>query len=319
MRVMSEVLGRDGVLNVFKPHGCTSYQVVDQVKRLLPGGKVGHAGTLDPNATGVLPVCVGRATKIVPYLLEATKSYVATMRLGVVTDTQDGAGQVVERAVAVAVRDDELEGVFARFRGAIWQMPPMYSAIHYGGRRLYQLARRGLSVQRKPRRITVYDLMLLGRSDRDVIFRITCSSGTYVRTLCHDMGRLLGCGAYLRLLERTRVGPFDIESALLLERLCSMAKVGQLGQVLIPMDEALAFLPSVVLRQDCVGDVLQGMPISRRFVRTLSTGIARGAIVRVRSGDGQLLALAEAVTGPDEQAAATEGAVLFRLRRVLAA
>lgn len=319
MRIMAEARGYDGVLNMYKPQGWTSCQVVEQVKRLTPAGKVGHGGTLDPSATGVLPVCVGRATKIVPYLLDSTKTYVATMRLGIVTDTQDSTGRTVEEAAIVEVRDDRLEGAFSQLRGVSLQMPPMYSALRHGGERLYALARRGVSVERKARKITVHNLTLLGRSDRDVTFRITCSRGTYVRTMCHDLGRFLGCGAHLRLLERIRVGPFGIESTLLFERLRSVVNAGGLHQVLVPMYDALAFLPAVELREEGVGPVLRGMPIARRFVRNLSGEIGKGAIVRVRSGEGRLLAVAEAVGGPDEQAVAPGEAVLFRLRRVLAA
>jgi len=318
MQVMAEARGYDGVLNMYKPQGWTSYQVVEHVKRLIPARKVGHAGTLDPNATGVLPVCLGRATKIVPYLLESTKTYVATMRLGTVTDTQDSVGKIIEEAATVAVRDDQLEAALARFRGVSTQMPPMYSALRHGGERLYTLARRGLIVEREARRVKIHELRLLGRSDRDVTFLITCSSGTYVRTLCHDVGRLLGCGAHLRLLERTRVGPLGIEGAVLLERLRSVVMTDGLHEVLTPMYEALAFLPAVELRKECVGRVLQGMPIAKSFVCNLSGGIAKGAIVRVRNGEGRLLAVAQAVTGQDEQVAAPSGAVIFRLRRVLA-
>ncbi len=316
--MMAETKGYDGVLNMYKPRGWSSYKVVEEVKWRVPVEKVGHAGTLDPNATGVLPVCLGRATKIVPYLLEATKTYVATMRLGVVTDTQDSEGKVIQEACSVMVRDDQLEAALAQFRGPGAQVPPMYSALRHRGERLYSLARKGLTVDREPREIRVYDLRLLGRDDRDVTFRITCSSGTYVRTLCHDIGRALGCGAHLRLLERVRVGPFSIETAVLPERLNAAGADGLRG-ILTPINEALAFLPTVELRGECVRKVLHGMPVAKGFLCNLSGQIAKGSLVRVSNAEGRLIAVAEALTGPDEQAAALSETILFRLRRVLAA
>ncbi|MBI1987532.1 MAG: tRNA pseudouridine(55) synthase TruB [Nitrospinae bacterium] len=209
----------DGILNINKPRGLTSHDVVKRVRRILNIKKVGHAGTLDPEARGVLLVCVGRGTKLVEHLMNLPKLYRGTMRLGIKTDTQDAWGQVIFQGAEPQFTREQLLGVFSEFTGVIQQIPPMFSALKHQGRRLYDLARQGIQVERQPRQVQIRALRLLEVSGSLVDFEVECSRGTYVRTLCSDIGDRLGCGAHLSRLERIRVGPFALEEALTLEDL----------------------------------------------------------------------------------------------------
>ncbi|MGH7536352.1 MAG: tRNA pseudouridine(55) synthase TruB, partial [Gemmatimonadales bacterium] len=192
-----------GVLNINKPAGMTSHDVVDAVRKILGMRRVGHTGTLDPQATGVLPLCVGGGTRIAQYLTQADKEYVMTLRLGITTDTLDAAGKETARVEHFAVRRADLEAILPRFTGEIQQVPPIYSAKKYRGERLYRLARRGEQVERQPVTIRIYTLELLEFAPPFVRLRATCSKGTYARSLCDDMGRALGCGGHLYELTRT--------------------------------------------------------------------------------------------------------------------
>lgn len=211
------VLG--GVLVVDKPEGWTSMDVCAKLRGVFHQKRVGHGGTLDPMATGVLPVFLGRATRAVEYVTEGEKEYIAALRLGLITDTQDTTGNVLEER-EVTVTGEQLEEVLARFAGEIEQLPPMYSAIKVQGKKLYELARKGIEVERKPRPVTIRKLEAVGRSgEGDVTLRVVCSKGTYVRTLCHDIGEALGCGGCMSALRRVRVGAFSIGEAVSMETL----------------------------------------------------------------------------------------------------
>lgn len=210
-----------GVLAVDKPAGWTSMDVCAKLRGVFHQKRVGHGGTLDPMATGVLPVFLGRATRAVEYVTEGEKEYIAALRLGLITDTQDTTGTILEEREAT-VTGEQLEAVLARFTGEIEQLPPMYSAIKVQGKKLYELARKGIEVERKPRPVTIRTLEAVGRSDEgDVTLRVVCSKGTYVRTLCHDIGQTLGCGGCMAALRRVRVGAFPIEQAVSMETLIS--------------------------------------------------------------------------------------------------
>lgn len=207
----------NGIIIIDKPAGWTSMDVCAKLRGALREKRVGHAGTLDPMATGVLPVFVGQATKAVPFAEDGRKEYVARLRLGVVTDTQDTEGTVLQAARA-DVSEDELRAVLPRFTGEIEQIPPMYSAIKIGGRKLCDLARRGVSVERKPRRVTIYELELLPPDDSgDWGLRAVCSKGTYIRTLCHDVGAALACGGCMSALRRTMAAGYPLAEAVTLE------------------------------------------------------------------------------------------------------
>jgi tRNA pseudouridine55 synthase len=204
---------RSGILPIDKGRGVTSFQVVALLRRALRAPKVGHGGTLDPDATGLLPILIGEATKLTPYLIELDKEYVATIRLGVVTDTEDLSGSVIRTSPVPALDPSAVRAALTGFVGVIPQVPPMYSALHRDGRRLYELAREGQVVERQPREVVVHAIDLEAMALPDLTVRIRCGKGTYVRTLAADLGEVLGTGAALAALVRTRVGPFSLDDA----------------------------------------------------------------------------------------------------------
>src|SRR6059036_2262766 len=254
------VLG-DGLLNVKKAAGWTSHDVVAKLRNLLRGPRVGHAGTLDPAATGVLPVLIGRGTRIAAYLVDWDKEYRAVLRLGEATDTQDATGAVLSRSPTDALTLEAIRTVIDRFRGKLTQVPPMYSAVKVGGVPLYKVARAGRTIQRGPREVVVHEIEVLGIAGRDVSLRVACSKGTYMRTLCADIGESLGVGGHLVALERKRVGPLTVEQALSVEAIGSRFLLGRLGEDLMSPDAALEGLPAVILDQATSARVLHGVPV----------------------------------------------------------
>ena len=234
----------NGILIVDKPQGWTSQDVCAKLRGIFRERRIGHGGTLDPMATGVLPVFVGRATRAVEFAAEGEKEYVAGLRLGLITNTQDTTGEAVEER-PVSVTAEELEAVLARFRGNISQVPPMYSAIKIGGKKLYELARKGKEVERKPRPVTIFSLTVEGQdSPRDFTLRVRCSKGTYVRTLCHDIGQALGCGGCMSSLRRTAAAGFSLKQAVTLEQVLQAEDPTAL---LLPVDACFAGRPLLLL------------------------------------------------------------------------
>ncbi len=246
----------DGVLVVDKPRGPTSFDVVAEVRRVFAERRVGHAGTLDPMATGVLPVCLGEATKLVPFLQDGEKVYEAEARLGVATDTLDAEGRVTEERDASHVTRADVETALAAFVGRIRQVPPMHSALRVGGKRLYELARAGVEVEREPREVVVSEARLeaFSAAESRVRFVVRCGKGTYIRSLAGDLGARLGVGAHLTALRRLRVGPFTVECAL------SFAALAEPGAPLplSPPAEALGHLPSLARDAEQARDVRDG-------------------------------------------------------------
>lgn len=237
----------NGFVVIDKPAGITSHDVVSRVRRILGTRKVGHTGTLDPFATGVLPVAVNDGTKAIPFLDEGLKCYEALMQLGVATDTLDMTGRVLREGDCSAVSEEILLNVFGRFTGQIMQIPPMYSAIKQGGQPLYKLARLGQEVVRTPRPVEIHSIELNSFALPFVSIRVTCSRGTYIRTLADDIGAALDCGAALKELRRTASGPFDISSAQTLEALAHAAETGTVESLCLSPLEALAQLPEIPL------------------------------------------------------------------------
>ena len=239
----------NGILIIDKPGDWTSHDVVAKLRGLLHERRIGHAGTLDPMATGVLPVFVGRATRAVEFAAEREKEYLATLRLGTVTDTQDITGTILSTQPITATRE-AVEEALAGFRGDIQQVPPMYSAIKREGKKLYELARRGQEVERTPRPITIHELELLDQpSPTDFTLRVLCSKGTYVRTLCHDIGQALGCGGTLAALRRTRSAGFSLNEAVTLEQ---VAQAEDPTALLLPVDSYFAGHPILLDRKSVV-------------------------------------------------------------------
>ena len=241
---------RAGVLPVEKGPGVTSFQVVAHLRRVLRAPRVGHGGTLDPAATGLLPILIGEATKLTRYLVDLDKEYVATVRLGVTTESQDLSGAVLETRPVPPLDAAAIEAAFAPLVGVIQQVPPMFSALRRGGKRLYELARQGVEVDREPREVTVHSIRLVSLNLPDFVIHVRCGKGTYVRTLAADVGAALGCGAALAGLVRTRVGPYALESAVTWDEV-RQARTGEtLWPRLLPPDSALAGLPPVRLDSD---------------------------------------------------------------------
>jgi tRNA pseudouridine55 synthase len=278
-----------GLLLVDKPEGLTSAAVVASVKRTLRQRKVGHLGTLDPFATGLLPVCIGEGTKIAPFLADDVKRYVGEIALGVTTDTLDRTGTVVEQHPVPALSAERVAAAVAALRGDILQTPPMYSALKRGGVPLYRLARAGQTIERAPRpvRIVSFDVAQTG-PDR-LTFAVTCSRGTYVRVLAQDLGRALGTGAHLATLRRTACGPFDIRNALRLDDLERALTEGRLP--LLTPSTALGALRAVEVDGRTVTSIRRGQ---QRALGALGRPRGAGEVVRIASRDGQLVAIAAA-------------------------
>jgi tRNA pseudouridine55 synthase len=228
------------------------------IRRLTGEKRVGHAGTLDPAATGVLPVCIGQATRIVEYFLDAAKSYLALIELGITTDTYDAAGRIITKQDASEISRERFEAALDSFRGRIYQTPPMYSAVKYQGRPLYKLARAGVVVERKERVAEVYKLELSDWKPPVATLEVVCGKGTYIRSLAHDLGKLLGCGASLRDLARTGYGPFEIREALSLPQVKEAFHNGYLHLLTHPMDSVLRHLPSAVVSEDEEASIRNG-------------------------------------------------------------
>lgn len=288
----------DGVLNMLKPPGMTSHDVVAAIRRIVRFKKVGHTGTLDPGVPGVLPICLGRATRLAEYLTDLGKSYRAEIAFGRATDTQDSFGATLAEADAGHLQESDLRAVLHRFTGTIWQVPPMVSAVKAGGQRLYDLARRGVEVPREPRQVQIYRLELrefrpgplaVARLDAD------CSKGTYIRTLAADLGQALGVPAHLGYLVRTAAGPFALADAVTLDELAEHGA----APYLVPMAEAVSFLPRLAVDAEQAAGVRHGRsPRLPRGWAPPGPAAAGPVTVAVVDPAGDLLALAGWQAGP---------------------
>jgi len=250
-----------GILNVDKPPGVTSHDVVDAVRRVAGQQKVGHAGTLDPMATGVLLICLGQATRVAEYLMAGHKRYRATIVLGTSTDTYDAEGEITASDGRTDIPRAEIEAALAHFIGRIEQVPPMYSALKRDGQPLYKLARQGKTVEREPRLVEIADIELLDWTPPSLIVHVACSSGTYIRSLAHDLGQVLGSRAHLAALVRLSSGRFTLEEAVSLERLEEAFQYGQENRYLLPLDEAFLDWPAIIVGADDARRVLHGQAI----------------------------------------------------------
>lgn len=264
---MSEL---EGVLAVYKPAGFTSHDVVAKTRRILGMKRIGHTGTLDPQVTGVLPLCLGRATRVVEYIQELPKEYVATLRLGMSSDTEDLTGTITEAVEEVQVTEEEVRTALSSFTGIISQTPPMYSAVKIDGKRLYELAREGKTVERKSREVEIYEIEMLdmvwNNNYPDITFRALCSKGTYIRTLCVDIGRKLGVPGVMVKLTRTMSAGIRADHCLTLEEIAEHKAAGTLESQLIPADKAIAHLPMHTVMEEKKMAALQGQRLSSRYV-----------------------------------------------------
>jgi len=305
-----------GVVIVDKPAGITSHDAVDRVRKLLGERKAGHTGTLDPMATGVLPVCVGEATKIASFLAGDDKVYEVTMRLGVRTDTLDMTGQVLAEQEPRVTEADAKE-VLAAFAGTITQVPPQYSAVKVRGKALYKWARKGIRVEPPAREVEIREIVLLSIEMPRVRFTVTCSKGTYVRTLCADMGDRLGCGAALEQLRRTRSGIFRQEDAVRLDGDSDEGIRAKLEQGLIPMNRALPGLRDIVIPPLLEQKLVKGhQPDVEGLAALQIPSLAAADMVKFISAEGRLVALARMLVSAGEIPSLPPGAQAARILRV---
>lgn len=257
--------GRDvnGIVLLDKPMGITSNSALQKVKRLFNANKAGHTGSLDPLATGLLPICLGEATKLSGYLLEADKAYIGTCKLGVRTNTADAEGEIIEQHEVDKFSEAQINQVLEQFIGTSEQIPPMHSAIKQNGQPLYKLAHQGKEVERKPRTVHIRSLDLLRMDGDELDISLQCSKGTYVRTLAEDIGRTLGCGAHLSALRRTVTGSFHLDQAITLEQLAQLAEVGfdELDTAIVPMEQALSDWPVIEVTENTAFYLLRGQAI----------------------------------------------------------
>ncbi len=286
----------DGIIVVNKAGGVSSHQVVQSVRNLFPGVKIGHSGTLDPMATGVLPVCLGKGTRLVEYIIELPKKYRASVTLGKTTDTEDATGIVTCTESVPPLEMKEIEAILASFKGEIEQLPPLYSAVKYKGKPLYHWTRKGEEAPRKIRKANIYAIKLLDyKPDREphLTFEAECSRGTYIRTLASDIGKKVGCGAHLSALTRLSVGPYLLSDAFSLEQLSELAEQDKTEQFMQPLDSAVKQLPKITLEPGDIEALKCG-----RTVRTLpemESMIAEDETFRVYGRDNSFKALARLI------------------------
>lgn len=283
----------DGIFNIYKEKGFTSHDVVAIVRRTIHMKKVGHTGTLDPDAEGVLPVCVGKATKLSDVIMDGRKSYRAMLRLGVTTTTEDASGEVLETK-EVDFNEDRIREVVASFIGKLEQVPPMYSAVKVNGKKLYELAREGKEIERKSRTIEVYDIRIRQFLPPDKVeIDVDCSKGTYIRTLCADIGKALGCGGHMAELLRTKTGTFSLENAIKLDEMKALAEQGKAEEALLTMEDALKDFPVVKVAEKSTKLLYNGGKIQEKYFTQKPAPLKVGEIVAVYDFKDNLVGLYE--------------------------
>jgi tRNA pseudouridine55 synthase len=281
----------DGILNINKSAGMTSFAVVAAVKRICREKHIGHAGTLDPEATGVLPVCLGQATRVIEFLFDETKTYRAKVELGKSTDTWDSTGKVLKTSSIDGIDRSGIESALVAFRGRINQIPPMFSALKHHGRPLYKLAREGLEIERKSRPVQVYSLDILDWQPPVVTLDIVCGKGTYIRSLAHDLGEALGCGGNMQSLIRLRVGPFALEQALTLSQLEELFRCGESQRCLYPLDYVLLGFNALVVNSEQQCSLIHGAPIPLNLDNPSLSAPDSGSLSRVYNAEGSFLGM----------------------------
>jgi tRNA pseudouridine55 synthase len=307
----------NSVVNLFKPIGPTSFDMVWSVRKALGVKKAGHIGTLDPMAEGVLPICLNRSTRIIQFLSPLQKTYRATLELGSSTDTQDATGQKISFGDSSLVTDSKVKQALQAFVGQQDQIPPMYSAKKKNGIPLYKLARNGINIPREPVKITVYSIDFIKKEGAQVFFEVRCSAGTYIRTLSHDIGEKLGCCAHMVSLTRTQVGLFDLERTLTLEELKAANEDGSLCEKLFPLEEALNFLPAIRVKEEYSESISHGVALSKCSLDDLPDQLKMGHYFRVLGNNNKILAVVEAVVNQDSYTSLAPEDIVFKAKRVL--
>jgi tRNA pseudouridine55 synthase len=281
----------DGILNINKPGGMTSFGVVARVKRITGEKHIGHAGTLDPLATGVLPVCLGQATRVIEYLFDETKTYLTEVELGVSTDTYDSTGTITRNAEVAYVSRPMIESALAAFRGAIRQTPPMFSALKHQGKPLYRLARAGILVERPSRPAQIHTLEIVEWKSPLITLKIVCGKGTYIRSIAHDLGEALGCGASMKSLIRRQVGPFRLEDAVTLEEIGEAFRAGLREGPLYPIDYVLQSFNAVVVDDQQGSSLVHGNPVTFAAGQALDPDNPANPVSRAYTPSGDLLGM----------------------------
>jgi len=276
----------DGILNINKPEGITSFTVVARLKRLTGEKHVGHAGTLDPIATGVLPICFGQGTRVTQFLMNSSKTYMAEIELGTSTDTFDREGKVIHRGNPGAITRSQIEDTLGGFLGVIQQVPPIYSALKHHGKKYYELARAGIPIKLAPRQVQISSIALLNYMLPLVTIRVECSKGTYIRSLAHDLGQKLGCYAHLKNLTRVQYGGFRVEDAFSLAQVEEAIQKGNWQDLLYPIDSPLSYLKAAIVDTNCEAAIRNGQAVPLGEERLTEEGYCRAY-----SQDGHLIAL----------------------------
>lgn len=279
-----------GIINVYKEKGFTSHDVVAKLRGIVGQKKIGHTGTLDPDATGVLPVCLGKATKLCDLLTDKNKTYEAVLLLGKTTDTQDITGEVLEEKSTEALTEEKVREAIEGFIGDYEQIPPMYSALKVNGKKLYELAREGKVIERKARPVKILDIQILEIDLPKVRMEVSCSKGTYIRTLCHDIGEKLGCGGCMESLIRTRVSTFRIEDAKTLDEVETLKQEGKLAELLVPIDAMFPFYPKITVKDDWKAFAKNGNPLDLKMLKE-ACGQDEETQVRLYDESGKFIAI----------------------------
>ena len=279
-----------GIINVYKEKGFTSHDVVAKLRGIVGQKKIGHTGTLDPDATGVLPVCLGKATKLCDLLTDKNKTYEAVLLLGKTTDTQDITGEVLEEKSTEALTEEKVREAIEGFIGDYEQIPPMYSALKVNGKKLYELAREGKVIERKARPVKILDIQILEIDLPKVRMEVSCSKGTYIRTLCHDIGEKLGCGGCMESLIRTRVSTFRIEDAKTLDEIETLKQEGKLAELLVPINAMFPFYPKITVKDDWKAFAKNGNPLDLKMLKE-ACGQDEETQVRLYDESGKFIAI----------------------------
>lgn len=275
---------------MYKEKGFTSHDVVAKLRGIVGQKKIGHTGTLDPDATGVLPVCLGKATKLCDLLTDKNKTYEAVLLLGKTTDTQDITGEVLEEKSTEALTEEKVREAIEGFIGDYEQIPPMYSALKVNGKKLYELAREGKVIERKARPVKILDIQILEIDLPKVRMEVSCSKGTYIRTLCHDIGEKLGCGGCMESLIRTRVSTFRIEDAKTLDEIETLKQEGKLAELLVPIDAMFPFYPKITVKDDWKAFAKNGNPLDLKMLKE-ACGQDEETQVRLYDESGKFIAI----------------------------
>ena len=279
-----------GIINVYKEKGFTSHDGVAKLRGIVGQKKIGHTGTLDPDATGVLPVCLGKATKLCDLLTDKNKTYEAVLLLGKTTDTQDITGEVLEEKSTEALTEEKVREAIEGFIGDYEQIPPMYSALKVNGKKLYELAREGKVIERKTRPVKILDIQILEIDLPKVRMEVSCSKGTYIRTLCHDIGEKLGCGGCMESLIRTRVSTFRIEDAKMLDEIETLKQEGKLAELLVPIDGMFPSYPKITVKDDWKAFAKNGNPLDLKMLKE-ACGQDEETQVRLYDESGKFIAI----------------------------